>query len=391
MTSKFTAPAKIIVTGEHSVAHGKLAVVTAINLNCHCTIASTSREFSEEATTNLEFKSHFDQKLVFRNAEIAKLLESYVEISSGAFDPPSKAQIALLADFVSKHTQKKFFLLAGQCFMHVLLSVLSEMVKSGNLINEGFLEKDLTLIMTSEVPLGAGLGSSGAVTSVLAACILDTFGFVSKRENEILSEDELNRVNKLAFAAEHIVHGKPSGIDTLASCFGNSIVFENFGFKNLLEMPALEMLVVNTNQERNTKVLVEIVGQLKKDEPENFQRIISKIDVCSKAIANVLGESSSVRMGDESFYKLSKLIRENHALLQDLRVSTRKLDEVVQLAEKYKCAAKLTGAGGGGCAIVFMNPSADSDTRYKALKEELEALGNEVFNVQAGCEGLRRG
>lgn len=46
----------------------------------------------------------------------------------------------------------------------------------------------------------------------------------------------------------------------------------------------------------------------------------------------------------------------NHNLLCALGVSHPSIDAICAAAQKWGQAAKLTGAGGGGCAIVVLDP-----------------------------------
>lgn len=45
----------------------------------------------------------------------------------------------------------------------------------------------------------------------------------------------------------------------------------------------------------------------------------------------------------------------NHHLLNALDVSHERLDQIHKLAKKYHFSSKITGAGGGGCAIVLLH------------------------------------
>lgn len=86
--------------------------------------------------------------------------------------------------------------------------------------------KPATVTVTSELPLGAGLGSSaafcvslsGALLALSECCEFDDSlqGWVSLRNSE------LDLVNKWAFEGEKIIHGRPSGIDNTVSTYGMS-------------------------------------------------------------------------------------------------------------------------------------------------------------------------
>jgi mevalonate kinase len=64
----------------------------------------------------------------------------------------------------------------------------------------------------SQLPVGAGLGSSASFSVCGAAALLKFHGLDA-------TDDAINR---WAFLAEKIIHGNPSGIDNTVATFGNS-------------------------------------------------------------------------------------------------------------------------------------------------------------------------
>ncbi|KAL2346866.1 hypothetical protein Fmac_000866 [Flemingia macrophylla] len=86
---------------------------------------------------------------------------------------------------------------------------------------QGF--KPATVVVTSEVPLGACLGSSVLFCVALAAVFLACTDSVSLDVNHkgwlSFGENDLELVNKWAFEGEKIIHGKLSGIDNIVSAY----------------------------------------------------------------------------------------------------------------------------------------------------------------------------
>ncbi|KAK8960596.1 Mevalonate kinase [Platanthera guangdongensis] len=83
--------------------------------------------------------------------------------------------------------------------------------------------KPATVAVTSELPLGSGLGSSASFCVSLAAALLALTSEVSVDDGNsqwlTLTESNLELLNKWAFEGEKIIHGKPSGIDNTVSTF----------------------------------------------------------------------------------------------------------------------------------------------------------------------------
>jgi mevalonate kinase len=63
----------------------------------------------------------------------------------------------------------------------------------------------------------------------------------------------------------------------------------------------------------------------------------------------------------------------NQSLLNTIGVGHRALDTVVDVAAQHNCVGKLTGAGGGGCAIVAIN-----EEKLQAINKSVEDLENSL-------------
>ena len=89
--------------------------------------------------------------------------------------------------------------------------------------------KPATVLVTSELPLGSGLGSSASFCVALAAALLAYTDSVSFHVNHqgwlSFGEKDLELVNQWAFEGEKIIHGKPSGIDNTVSAYGTPLPF----------------------------------------------------------------------------------------------------------------------------------------------------------------------
>lgn len=94
--------------------------------------------------------------------------------------------------------------------------------------------KPATVVVTSELPLGSGLGSSASFCVALAAALLaytDSVSLDLKHQGWLsFGEKDLELVNKWAFEGEKIIHGKPSGIDNTVSAYGTPKSFFSMSF-----------------------------------------------------------------------------------------------------------------------------------------------------------------
>ena len=287
-----SAPAKVILFGEHFVVYGEPAIVIAID----------RRAYAKAETCN-------DKKLHLRSVNLN--LAGYFE--NGIF----KIEQGDLKEAKSK-------------FEPVKLAVGKVLEKYGE--NVG-----LNIEINSTVPVAAGLGSSAAVIAAVTASVSALLNV------KVLKED----IFRITCEAEKIVHGTPSGIDPAISTFGGTLLFQmDTGFKPLDVSMDIPLIIGDTGVERSTRVQVEKV----RDMNEKYPRVVGPImqaarEIVSNAI-DALKENSLETLGD--------LMNINHALLYGVGVSDESLEWLINAARKAGAlGAKLTGAGGGGCMIAL--------------------------------------
>ncbi|KAJ2995101.1 hypothetical protein NUW54_g7448 [Trametes sanguinea] len=86
---------------------------------------------------------------------------------------------------------------------------------------------------------------------------------------------------------------------------------------------------------------------------------------------------------------LAALIDENHAHLVSLGVSHPALESIrsITSASPYRLSTKLTGAGGGGCAVTLI-PDDFADEALQSLISALESQGYRPYVTAVGGSGL---
>jgi mevalonate kinase len=69
------------------------------------------------------------------------------------------------------------------------------------------------------------------------------------------------------------------------------------------------------------------------------------------------------------------LITVNNNLLRTIDVSHPKLEKILTIAANNEFAAKITGAGGGGCVFVLLPSNFKSLAKYKSLCDSFTSAG----------------
>ena len=102
----------------------------------------------------------------------------------------------------------------------------------------------------SDIPIGAGLGSSAALSVCLSAGLLTiqdlkepciscnehSFQSSNLTQSDSIGCEKLKLICDFAYLSEKILHGRPSGIDNTASTYGGLIQFRNFKVCNPLKI-----------------------------------------------------------------------------------------------------------------------------------------------------------
>ncbi len=198
----------------------------------------------------------------------------------------------------------------------------------------------------SELPLGAGLGSSAAV--VVAAIDAATRELGVTLDREELAER--------AYQVEYTVQdGQASRADTYCSAVGGAVHVEGDTFQSI-DAPELPFVIGYDGGAGETGALVAGVRELQ--------------DQHTFAADTITAIGDLVRRGEQALEEgnlalLGELMNFNHGLLSALGVSSRSLAAMVWAARDAGAyGAKLTGAGGGGC-IVALDHGEETETALK--------------------------
>ena len=220
----------------------------------------------------------------------------------------------------------------------------------------------------SDIPLGAGLGSSAAVVVATIHAATRELGV------ELSSEEVADR----AYQVERDVQeGQASRADTFCSATGGAVRVEGDDCRSI-DAPDLPFVIGYDGGAGDTGKLVAGVRAMREEYPFAADTVAAIGDLVRS------GERLLVEEPDEVLPELGELMNFNHGLLSALGVSSRSLDAMVWAArDGGALGAKLTGAGGGGC-VVALDPT-DGAERALSFAPECEAS----FRARLDRAGVR--
>ncbi|ERH10853.1 MAG: mevalonate kinase [halophilic archaeon J07HX64] len=325
-----SAPGKVYLFGEHAVVYGEPAVPCAIGLRAQAAV--------ERRTGGLRVR-----------AGDLSLDGFAVEYNGGTSTPEVDVPENLLD--------------AAMGYVNGAIDQAREAARTRGVAAE---ERSFEVTVDSNIPLGAGLGSSAAV-------VVATIDAAARELGVQLPREELA---DRAYRVEHTVQdGGASRADTFCATMGGAVRIEGDDCETLAT-PDLPLVVGYDGGAGDTGELVAQVRGLRETHPFVADTVSAVGDLVRR------GERALAADDRET---LGELMDINHGLLSSLGVSARSLDAMVWAARDGGAhGAKLTGAGGGGCIVALGDPAE----LERALS--YAPACDDAFHAQLDTDGLRR-
>lgn len=339
---KVSAPGKVHLIGEHAVVYGEPAIIAAIGSRTYVDIS-----LAEDITY---------QDVAWPDISHTWKVEQVFEITQKTLDlwneGNEKKDFSELFSFIKENGYEGY-----------RASVLGLAMKRLG-INKGFL-----ITIDSKIPTGAGLGSSASRAATTTKAIAELF------EKEL----SLEEINDVAFQQEKIIHGTPSGGDNSACCFGGLVWFRKAQPRNEIKSLKEEIsyklenfvFVYTGPPQKTTGELVQLVREL--DEEYRTER--------TKKIGEMTHEMLDI-LKRKDFQRMKEIMNQTQKNLAELKVSTKKIDQIAESVQEIGGAAKLCGAGGGGIVLCYHEDK-------NKLIDLIKNIGYDPWESELAVEGVR--
>jgi mevalonate kinase len=318
---KAEAPGKLILSGEHSVVYGAPAIAVPVSKK-----------------VKVSFNHNGGDQLKVITDRLGETELSLQEISG----------IPALLD-----QNYSAFLNQNLPIARVLKSPFD--LLSYTLIQHGF-NSSGTLHISSDIPAGAGMGSSAAVICALIKLCGQITG------KQITAEQLFQRVRY----CERLQHGRGSAIDAATVTYAKPVKVEADKVTELSLALDKNWFIWNSGEPESTTG--ETVSEVRRQFGE------SAIWHDFSEVTNNLERALEAQNSDD----ILMLVRSNHALLEQIGVVPDRISNVIGQIERSGGAAKICGAGSvmgsaGGMVLVYL-PDISPQQMQQSLKIQLEPL-----------------
>lgn len=280
---KVSAPGKVILFGEHAVVYEKLAVAASLDQRVVLEFAESDDAPGSKRLVEISLPK-IDLHL---NVPLKKIKDFFFSFSfdyrSGNHDLLYNKVQQFVVTIDCATLQQRLSL---EAFFYSLVLICYE---------EQIVLKPFHIHLDSQLTISSGLGSSASFAVCLAAC----FYHWSLLQKDVFKTSfdtfDLTQISQYALNCEKIIHGNPSGIDTNVCTFGSIVKFKKGSMmETMTKAPSLKILLVDTQVERSTKVLVQMVKEMKSKYPAVINPLMFSIEGISHTAFLALNTLSNV-------------------------------------------------------------------------------------------------
>ncbi|MBR56766.1 MAG: hypothetical protein CMH54_01775 [Myxococcales bacterium] len=258
----------------------------------------------------------------------------------------------------------------------VLPEPLTSCSESVHALLEGQVTGFVRTWITSDIPMGAGLGSSAALSVALgrALVLARTTTITNTPVRGTLEPDDEALARRIAQEIEASIHGKASGIDTAVVAYGSPVRLEPEGEGP----PSIHPLTVTSPQ---TFLLLDT--GLRRATSEQIRRVAT-----SSQQGDFTGLMEQGRLHTDDLIEglatgdneqIFEAVQDLGHVLQNLGVEPAAAAPLRERATAAGLALKVTGAGGGGFLLAY-SPMVDD---LKEFAESFPLQKRILFTVPA--------
>lgn len=316
---KAEAPGKLILSGEHSVVYGAPALAIAVG-----------------DKVSASFKANLGDHILIRSGELL-----------------GQTSLDELSLYTERLNQRYEDFLTNRCSISDILACPTDLLFYV-LAHTGF-HKGGELDITSNIPTGAGMGSSAAVIGALVG-LAKHAGFVSP---------DMNTFETIRYC-ERLQHGRGSAIDAAAVTYGGCVRVQE-GTVTSLDLSIDQHWYVWNSGKPQSSTGETVAAVREKFQHSNIWQDFAQVTL---AFEHSLAANQTCEIVNQ--------IQQNQALLEQINIVPDAVKSVIRKVEQLGGAAKICGAGTlsgdeGGMVLLY-HPELNQIQLQQALNIKLESI-----------------
>ncbi|XP_029172231.1 mevalonate kinase-like [Nylanderia fulva] len=347
---KISAPARIVLSGEHSATYGKKMVVAGLSLR-------TRLEFCELSASESIISIHFPRVGLKKDIPL-EIVENYFfnkNISAIRENPIDF--LRYVAYFITMHRlwktfEQRFSLLV---FFYLFYFCTYDFEK----------KSPFRISVTTEIPLGNGLGSSTSFAACLTGCFLH-WRYLQNGNHITFTPEDLATIQRYTQCCEDCMQEYvfPT-IDAETCIYGQIRSYQCMDFKHFVthvtHIKTIKVLIIGTNIRQDKKERALQIAVLK-SKALNFETIMNSLHDDARTIYDRLVHIHQLRYirnpiyHEKAYNNLQLDIIKNQQLLKKYHLSQPDFDTISEIASQFQYGAKLTGFS-GGFAYIMLRPN----------------------------------
>ncbi|XP_029178089.1 mevalonate kinase-like [Nylanderia fulva] len=379
---KISAPGRIVLSGEHSAMYRKLLITTSLDLR-------TRLEFCE-LPDERKIEIYFPDVNVHINIPLENVQSFFSR------DASEKSNLMFVLRYVkSLITFNGMWTTYKQKFSLIIFFFLFYTIA---------IEQDLDVTsfrvkVSTNIPIGAGFGSSTSFMVCLAACFLHWKDLQTGNLTDFNNIQFLDDVATHSFVCMEFVKNYEFGQVDVAVCVHGVMLksqlidsgfIDNIGScKNQARM---KILLIDSGIRQEKRRQEEKMAQLKSESSETFDVILNRLnrfamnmyawlDLISFSIQN-----ANIFQWKICYDKLQKCIRWTQLLLRRYDLSCEVFNRIFEIAQNMGYSAKLTGFG-PRYAYLLLPPNI-TDDEIEEILMQLRDQNFTIIGTSINCDGV---
>ncbi|XP_029164142.1 mevalonate kinase-like [Nylanderia fulva] len=378
---KISAPGRIVLSGEHSATYGKHYVATSLNRRTKLIFY----ELPDKNKIEIDF-SQVKLKLNIPLEEVRGFLSQKNDIKSNPINVLNYVKSLITLNgmwrtFEQRFSLKIFFFMLYTIAYKETLDITSFHVR-----------------VSTNIYMGAGLGSSTSFAVCLAACFIHWKNLQTGHSIQFSNNKFLKKVETYVSFCETFLHSyefiyTTTTADVNICVYGNTVKSRLVDHINIdplfAKMAKMTILLIKSNICLKKSEQAKKMANLEYESPQ-FYSILNQFDDVALILFDglVSVNDRNLEYQDQMYYynRLQACIGWNQQLLSTSKLSDEAFDNICAFANNIGLQGKLTGFGAGFVYILL--PPNITNQEVENIRNYFRGQNFDAKPISINCDGF---